>query len=557
MNFILMKILFLALVVFGCEADRNQGLKLQNVMNWPNEENDGNNIKGLIYISSYYLIEEDNSELSLTAPLPPIPKKSGLPPTPKMPLGINTKATAFLPPKSSLPKSPGLGSTMKGLPGSPPFSPNRPVGIPQSTHSPIRYTKNMQFHKAQSIDEVIGYALKQQELAFLTQIPKSKFEAQFGPLDKNQAYQVDNHTFRVVKESKGILLLVAAKSSPLDFLSEREITRFNLSNGLVSSPQSPIAKLRINPVRASAAKKLLGIVKDQDLQLGDLRGFLSNKATRQEILFEKDGFQFEIPLQAIGSGSFGAVYSVKVQTPDGEAFTFALKEQGLLADETENFINEIAASAAMAQHPNAALTYASRLISSKKLASSENPNRAYTVSEELEFDGSQVHSKLNEKEQVQFIQDIFDTMSAAHTGNLVHRDLTIENVMLDANKRGRVIDWGLAKYTDSNDGKRPSLEISGIGLNNPKKNDVVFMGMIALGSRYIPKADGKSFSQVILSHARGRKLNAASLWDDLSYLITNEKEKALLEKVFKFSSVEDIPNASELAKSYLAIRNQL
>lgn len=72
----------------------------------------------------------------------------------------------------------------------------------------------------------------------------------------------------------------------------------------------------------------------------------------------------------------------------------------------------------------------------------------YAINGEL-FDYVQIRQKLSEFETKILMFQIFSAVDAIHNKGIIHRDLKLENILLDTNNRIKVADFGFANfYTD-------------------------------------------------------------------------------------------------------------
>ena len=158
-------------------------------------------------------------------------------------------------------------------------------------------------------------------------------------------------------------------------------------------------------------------------------------------------------VSAIGAGGMGEVYrardprlgrdvAVKVLPPSFSADP----------DRLRRFELEARAAAAL-NHPN--------ILAVHDVGSHESA--PYLVSELLEGETlrerlSQPHAGLPVRKAVEYAVQIAHGLAAAHDKNLVHRDLKPENVFITTDGRVKILDFGLAKLTQS-DGALNATEL--------------------------------------------------------------------------------------------------
>jgi serine/threonine protein kinase len=58
------------------------------------------------------------------------------------------------------------------------------------------------------------------------------------------------------------------------------------------------------------------------------------------------------------------------------------------------------------------------------------------------------HGALNEKLSRKFLRQILEAVDYCHSNSIVHRDLKIENILLDKKGKVKLIDFGLANFVD-------------------------------------------------------------------------------------------------------------
>jgi|GEM_PF-1184430 len=146
--------------------------------------------------------------------------------------------------------------------------------------------------------------------------------------------------------------------------------------------------------------------------------------------------RFEL-LSVLGRGGFGQVYLAQDPLLDRQV---ALKVPRILNDdprEARRFLAE-AKAAARLRHPNIVATF-----------ESGRDGSVYYIASEY-VDGAPLSVRLTKsppslKQGVEWVRDLARAIAYAHQEGIIHRDLKPANVMIGANGRPQVMDFGLAK----------------------------------------------------------------------------------------------------------------
>jgi serine/threonine protein kinase len=137
-------------------------------------------------------------------------------------------------------------------------------------------------------------------------------------------------------------------------------------------------------------------------------------------------------LETIGVGGFATVYKARRKN---DSLLVAIKVPKV-AD--KNFVKELAVWLNLNHphpHPNIV-----------KLIDYGIDPRPYMV---MELMNGTLHGKTFDKDTAtRIILDVLSGLKYAHEKGIIHRDIKPSNILLDANGRAKVSDWGIAKFSD-------------------------------------------------------------------------------------------------------------
>src|SRR5258705_3599557 len=154
----------------------------------------------------------------------------------------------------------------------------------------------------------------------------------------------------------------------------------------------------------------------------------------------------------LGAGGMGEVYLAKdTKLERNVAIKFLNEEFSKDADKLHRFIREAKAASAL-NHPNILTVY--------EIGETDHTN--YIVTELIESQTLRAH--LSDKESLHLNQilkisvQICEALSAAHQAGIIHRDIKPENIMIRSDGYAKVLNFGLARLTESKTQEEVSME---------------------------------------------------------------------------------------------------
>ena len=155
--------------------------------------------------------------------------------------------------------------------------------------------------------------------------------------------------------------------------------------------------------------------------------------------------------RVLGKGAMGLVYEARDPNLDRRVAIKTIKVENLSpeasADYEARFRTE-ARSAARLQHPNIVSVYDSE----------RHGDVAYLVMEFVQGDDLKQHldtgRRYSLQESLGIVRDLLAALDYAHRQNIVHRDVKPANLLVEANGRVKLTDFGVARIQDSGEATR-------------------------------------------------------------------------------------------------------
>lgn len=150
-------------------------------------------------------------------------------------------------------------------------------------------------------------------------------------------------------------------------------------------------------------------------------------------------------LEKLGEGGMGEVYLAEDTHLHRKVAIKLLLAKSISDPNARKRLIREAQTAAVLKHPNTCIIY----------AVGKSEDTSFIVMEYI--DGETLAERIKNRgltlsESVDIAIHIADALTEAHSHNIVHRDIKPQNIIINARKKVKVLDFGLAKITQQNDG---------------------------------------------------------------------------------------------------------
>jgi len=155
-----------------------------------------------------------------------------------------------------------------------------------------------------------------------------------------------------------------------------------------------------------------------------------------------DGYQI---LRVLGEGGMGTVYEAE-QTSPRRRVSIKVIRFGSQRDTLLSRFRREAEVLARLKHPGIAQIYATGF------CESENRSLPYIAIELIEGQSLLEHAKsemLDKEQRLELACKLCDAIEHAHLQGVIHRDLKPSNILVDSSGQPKVLDFGIARITDS------------------------------------------------------------------------------------------------------------
>jgi serine/threonine protein kinase len=148
----------------------------------------------------------------------------------------------------------------------------------------------------------------------------------------------------------------------------------------------------------------------------------------------------------IGEGGMGRVYEARQKNP-GRTVAVKVIRVGLISEKTVRRFEREAEFLAKLQHPGIAQIF---LVGTYTSDFGEVPFYVMEFIENAKPITNYVHEQnLSHIDRLKLFKQVCDAVSHGHDRGVVHRDLKPGNILIDSNGRPKIIDFGVARSTDS------------------------------------------------------------------------------------------------------------
>jgi TolB-like protein/Flp pilus assembly protein TadD/predicted Ser/Thr protein kinase len=214
-------------------------------------------------------------------------------------------------------------------------------------------------------------------------------------------------------------------------------------------------------------------------------------------------------LEKLGEGGMGVVYKAEdTRLKRIVALKFLPQHLTSTTEDRARFLQE-AQAAAMLNHPNICTIHAIE----------EHEGRQFI---DMEFvDGASLRTLLPVKslpEALAYAKQIGDALQEAHSHGVVHRDVKCDNIVINAKRQAKVMDFGLAKFKGAANLTRTSSTVGTTAYMAPEQ---------LLGGEADARSDIFSFGVVFYEMLAGRKPFRGEHEAAMSYSIVNEEPTPL------------------------------
>ncbi|MBW3565545.1 MAG: protein kinase [Acidobacteria bacterium] len=240
-------------------------------------------------------------------------------------------------------------------------------------------------------------------------------------------------------------------------------------------------------------------------------------------------------VERIGAGGMGEVYSAEDPTL-GRKVALKILPSELVENEQRvaRFVRE-AKTASGLDHPHIVTIHE---IGEAQVSpdGAATPSTIHYIAMEL-VHGSTLARKIHEertelRERVRWLAQAADAVAKAHDAGIIHRDLKPENIMVTADGYAKVLDFGLAKLTETGE---VSADKTTAAMDRDTAEGVV-LGTLAYmspeqarGQRVDARSDIFSFGSILYEAVTGQRPFEGDEKIELAHAIVSQKPKPIRE----------------------------
>lgn len=150
-------------------------------------------------------------------------------------------------------------------------------------------------------------------------------------------------------------------------------------------------------------------------------------------------------LSLLGEGGMGSVYKAEQQNPH-RLVALKVIRAGIVTDELIRRFDQEAEALGRLQHPGIAQVYEAGTADS---GFGPQPYFAMEFIEGHPLVAYAAEQRLNVRARLELMAKVCDAVNHAHQRGIIHRDLKPGNILVDAHGQPKVLDFGVARVTDS------------------------------------------------------------------------------------------------------------
>lgn len=186
----------------------------------------------------------------------------------------------------------------------------------------------------------------------------------------------------------------------------------------------------------------------RDLAESDLDRTVAPRPLDLELPCALEGYEL---VERIGQGGMSSVYRARQRLPRRETAVKVIPIDP--ANEAmRRRIHDEAHALARLRHPGIAQLYEARIVEIDSLSQSAALISMELVEGAAPLDANARRSEMDRRDRIRMLADVADAVHHAHQRGVIHRDLKPANILVDAAGVPRIIDFGIARMVDRDEG---------------------------------------------------------------------------------------------------------